>query len=132
MRERAKKLNGTLDVDGGFQNYNIYIREAFLGWNGYPGLTVIAGKQDLPFYATTLFWDQIKMFPQGLVERIDFDQLLGWNSDGEPVSYSKDGKAPPSAPAKHYGALLGQYWRIYRTGQKHLLPAVPRWHRGRA
>jgi hypothetical protein len=24
---------------GGFQNYNIYIREAFLGWNGYPGLT---------------------------------------------------------------------------------------------
>jgi hypothetical protein len=205
MRERAKKLNGTLDVDGGFQNYNIYIREAFLGWNGYPGLTVIAGKQDLPFYATTLFWDQIKMFPQGLVERIDFDQLLGWNSDGEPVSYSKDDKAPPSAPAKHYGAfelaliagqfifydnneynfdsdlkndsylfeeqllaryktdsfsitlapslfivnaagyghdtvangpgrqlLLGQYWRIYRTGQKHLLPAVPRRHRGRA
>ena len=90
---------------GGFQNYNIYIREAFLGWNGYPGLTVIAGKQDLPFYATTLFWDQIKMFPQGLVERIDFDQLLGWNSGGEPVSYSKDGKAPPSAPAKHYGAF---------------------------
>ena len=90
---------------GGFQNYNIYIREAFLGWNGYPGLTVIAGKQDLPFYATTLFWDQIKMFPQGLVERIDFDQLLGWNSDGEPVSYSKDGKAPPSVPAKHYGAF---------------------------
>jgi hypothetical protein len=76
-----------------------------LGWNGYPGLTVIAGKQDLPFYATTLFWDQIKMFPQGLVERIDFDQLFGWNSGGEPVSYSKDGKAPPSAPAKHYGAF---------------------------
>jgi len=90
---------------GGFQNYNIYIREAFLGWNGYPGLTVIAGKQDLPFYATTLFWDQIKMFPQGLVERIDFDELFGWNSGGEPVSYRKDGKAPPSAPAKHYGAF---------------------------
>jgi Putative porin len=90
---------------GGFQNYSIYIREAFLGWNGYPGLTVIAGKQDLPFYATTLFWDQIKMFPQGLVERIDFDQLFGWNSGGEPVSYRKDGKAPPSAPAKHYGAF---------------------------
>jgi Putative porin len=90
---------------GGFQNYSIYIREAFLGWNGYPGLTVIAGKQDLPFYATTLFWDQIKMFPQGLVERIDFDQLFGWNSGGEPVSYRNDGKAPPSAPAKHYGAF---------------------------
>jgi hypothetical protein len=90
---------------GGFQNYGVYIREAFLGWNGYPGLTVIAGKQDLPFYATTLFWDPIKMFPQGLVERIDFDQLLGWNSAGEPVSYSKEGKAPPPAPAKPHGAF---------------------------
>ena len=40
---------------GGFQNYNIYIREAFVGWNGYPGLTIIAGKQDVPFYATNLF-----------------------------------------------------------------------------
>src|SRR4030088_2704299 len=39
---------------GGFQNYGIYINKAFLGWNGYPGLTVVAGKQDLPFYATTL------------------------------------------------------------------------------
>src|SRR5260370_5584928 len=47
------------------------------------------------------------MFPQGLVERIDFDQLFGWNSGGEPVSYSKEGKAPPPAPApaKHYGAF---------------------------
>jgi hypothetical protein len=90
---------------GGFHNYNIYIREAFLGWNGYPGLTVIAGKQDLPFYATTLFWDAAKMFPQGLVERIDFDQLLGWNSGGEPVSYSKEGKAPPPAAAKYHGAF---------------------------
>src|SRR5258708_10528001 len=90
---------------GGFQNYGIYINKAFLGWNGYPGLTVVAGKQDLPFYATTLFWDAIKMFPQGLVERIDFDQLLGWNSAGEPVSYCKEGKAPPPAPAKHHGAF---------------------------
>ncbi len=80
---------------GGFQNYSIYINKAFLGWNGYPGLSVVAGKQDLPFYATDLFWDSVKMFPQGLVERIDFDQLFGWNSAGEPASYSKEGKAPP-------------------------------------
>jgi Putative porin len=90
---------------GGFQNYNIYIREAFLGWNGYPGLTIIAGKQDVPFYATTLFWDAIKMFPQGLVERIDFNQIFGWNSAGEPVSYSREGKAPPPARPKPSGAF---------------------------
>ena len=90
---------------GGFQNYNIYIREAFLGWNGYPGLTIIAGKQDVPFYATTLFWDPIKMFPQGLVERIDFNQIFGWNSAGEPVGNSKEGKAPPPARAKPSGVF---------------------------
>src|SRR6266481_1251969 len=90
---------------GGFQNYSIYINKAFLGWNGYHGLTVVAGKQDLPFYATTLFWDAAKMFPQGLVERIDFDQLLGWNSGGEPVSYSKEGKAPPLPVHQSHGAF---------------------------
>jgi hypothetical protein len=89
---------------GGFQNYGIYISKAFLGWNGYPGLTIIGGKQDNPFYATNLFWNP-NIYPQGLVERIDFDQLFGWNSAGEPVSYSKEGKAPPPAPAKHHGTF---------------------------
>src|SRR6201987_5371292 len=49
---------------GGFQTYGIYISKAFLGWNGYPGLTLIAGKQDNPFYATDLFWDP-NMYPHG-------------------------------------------------------------------
>src|ERR1700730_3411620 len=85
---------------GGFQNYGIYISKAFLGWNGYPGLAIIAGKQDNPFYTTDLFYDP-NIYPQGLVERTDFDKLFGWNSAGEPVGYSKEGKAPPPAPARH-------------------------------
>ena len=76
-----------------------------MGWNGYPGLTIIAGKQDVPFYATNLFWDPTKMFPQGLVERIDFDHLLGRNSAVEPVNYSKEGKAPPPSARKNRGAF---------------------------
>jgi len=92
--------SGNQTYTGGFQNYSIYINKAFLGWNGYPGLTVIAGKQDNPFYTTDLFYDP-SIYPQGLVERIDFDKLFGWNSAGEPVSYSKEGKTPPPAPAKH-------------------------------
>src|SRR6202048_1564242 len=97
---------------GGFQNYGIYISKAFLGWNGYPGLAIIAGKQDNPFYATDLFWDP-NMYPQGLVERIDFDQLFGWNSAGEPVSYSKEGKAPPPVKKSHgafeFSLIAGQF-----------------------
>jgi len=92
--------SGNQTYTGGFQNYSIYINKAFLGWNGYPGLTVIAGKQDNPFYTTDLFYDP-SIYPQGLVERIDFDKLFGWNSAGEPVTYSKEGKTPPPAPAKH-------------------------------
>jgi hypothetical protein len=96
--------NGNQTYTGGFQNYGIYLSKAFLGWNGYPGLTLIAGKFDNPFYATDLFWDP-NLYPQGLVERIDFDKLFGWNSAGEPVSYSKEGKGPPPAPAKHPGVF---------------------------
>jgi hypothetical protein len=89
---------------GGFQNYNIYISKAFLGWNGYPGLTLIAGKQDNPFYTTDLFYDP-NIFPQGLVERIDFHKLFGWGAAGEPAGYSKEGKTPPPAPAKPQSAF---------------------------
>jgi len=95
---------GNQTYTGGFQNYGIYINKAFLGWNGYPGLTLIAGKQDNPFYTTDLFYDP-NVYPQGLVERIDFDKLFGWNSAGEPVSYSKEGKTPLPAPAKHPSAF---------------------------
>jgi hypothetical protein len=45
------------------------------------------------------------MFPQGLVERIDFNQIFGWNSAGEPVGNSKEGKAPPPARAKPSGVF---------------------------
>jgi hypothetical protein len=96
--------SGNQTYSGGFQNYGIYINKAFLGWNGYPGVTIIAGKQDNPFYTTDLFYDP-NVYPQGLVERIDFDKLFGWNSAGEPVSYSKEGKTPPPAPAKSHSAF---------------------------
>src|SRR5260370_17635847 len=104
---------------GGFQNYRIYISKAFLGWNGYPGLTLIAGKQDNPFYATDLFWDP-NMYPQGLVERIDFDQLFGWNSAGEAVSYSKEGRAPPPVKKSHCAverALIAGLFSLYPNNE---------------
>jgi hypothetical protein len=67
-------------------------------------LTIIAGKQDVPFYATNLFWDPIKMFPQGL-SGTDRFRSVGRNSAGEPVNYSKEGKAPPPSARKNRGAF---------------------------
>src|SRR6478736_1445202 len=64
---------------GGYDNYNIYISRAFMGWNPVPGLTFIAGKQPNPFYTTDMFYDP-EIDPTGLVERIDFDKFfnLSW------------------------------------------------------
>jgi hypothetical protein len=85
---------------GGYDNYNIYITRAFLGWAPSPGTTFIVGKQANPFYTTDLVYDT-DIDPTGLVERIDFHKLFNWTF-GEPTAgYSKDGKAvpPPPAPA---------------------------------
>jgi polyhydroxyalkanoate synthesis regulator phasin len=82
----------------GFDNYNIYISRAFIGWAPIDGLTFVIGKQNNPFYATELNWAP-DVGPTGLVERIDFHDLFGWGSPGEPAGYSKEGKAPPPAPA---------------------------------
>jgi hypothetical protein len=96
----------------GFDNYNIYINKAFIGYTPLDGITVIAGKQANPFYTTDLFWDP-DVFPQGLVERIDFHKLFDL-SFGEP-GYSKGGKAPvaalPEAPrnALELSLIAGQF-----------------------
>jgi Putative porin len=89
---------------GGYDNYNIYITRAFMGWNPIPGLTFIAGKQPNPFYTTDLIYDP-EIDPTGLVERIDFDKLFNL-SFGEPVvADGKEGKAP-AAPAPAPGVSL--------------------------
>ena len=88
----------------GFDNYNIYISRAFIGWAPVDGVTFVIGKQNNPFYATELNWAP-DVGPTGLVERIDFHALFGWGSMGEPAGYSKDGKTPPPAPAPSVNPL---------------------------
>ena len=41
-------------VTGGYDNYNIALARAFMGWAPMPGLTFIGGKQANPFYTTDL------------------------------------------------------------------------------
>ncbi len=82
-----------------YRNYNIFINKAFLGWNGVPGITLLAGKFENPFYTTDLFWDP-SLNPNGLTERLDFHKLFGWAAAGEQsAGYSKEGKEAPPAPA---------------------------------
>jgi hypothetical protein len=58
----------------GFDDYDIFISKAFLGWQPQPGLNIIIGKQDNPHYTTDLVWD-VDITPNGLVERIDLHEL---------------------------------------------------------
>jgi len=57
-----------------FQNYNIYINKAFIGWSGIPGVTLIGGKQVNPFYTTDLVWDP-DINPTGVTEKFDLHKF---------------------------------------------------------
>jgi hypothetical protein len=101
---------------GGYDNYNIYLSRAFLGWRPTDGLTFVAGRQENPYYNSELFWGP-DIAVNGLVERIDFDKVFHWTSaGGEPVGSSgKDGKSAPSPPAAarpfplELSLIAGQY-----------------------
>jgi Putative porin len=102
---------GNATFTGGYDNYNIYISRAFMGWAPLDGLTFVLGRQDNPFFATEMFWGP-DTAPNGIVERVDFHKLFGWGSSeaapssSEPAGYSKDGKTapPPPAPAPSSGS----------------------------
>lgn len=89
--ETGNDANGANQTfSNGFQDYDIYISKVYLGWNATDWLTVIAGKQDNPFYTTNLVWDS-DINPQGMVETVEFNKLFGWGDVGT-GGYSKDGK----------------------------------------
>ncbi len=66
--------NNNLANDG--QNYGIGISKAFLGWTPTPGVTLIAGKQNNPFYTTDMVWDP-EIYPAGFTESINFNKAFG-------------------------------------------------------
>ena len=119
LQTSAANDTGNQTLTDAYRNYSIFISKAFLGWNGYPGLTLIAGKQDLPFYETDLFYDR-SLYPAGLVERVDFHKLFGWGAAGEPVVAEGKGPPPPAPPkppsAIELSLIAGQFY-LYDTNE---------------
>ena len=76
--------------ENGFNDYDIFISRAYLGWNAADWLTIVAGKQPNPFYATELTWDA-DINPTGLSETIKFHELFAHRSVNE--TFSRDGKS---------------------------------------
>lgn len=67
--------SGNQTYQDGFNNYDIFISRAFLGWNATDWLTIVAGKQPNPFYTTDLVWDT-DINPTGLTQSIRLDRLF--------------------------------------------------------
>jgi hypothetical protein len=78
--------SGNQTYTGGFNNYDIFINKAFVGWNGVPGLMLEGGKFDNPFYKTDMFYDP-DIYPNGAVERVDLHKLLSWSDSPFEVSF---------------------------------------------
>jgi hypothetical protein len=94
--------------ENGFDDYNIFISKAYLGWNAADWLTITAGKVPNPFYTTELVWDA-DINPTGLTESIQFHKLFGSRSE----AVSSDGKGTvavkPSAPNWELTLNAGQF-----------------------
>lgn len=67
--------SGTAGQGEGFENYNVYVSKAFVGWNLTDGVTLIAGKQVNPFYTTDMVWDA-DINPTGFTQRVDLGKFL--------------------------------------------------------
>jgi hypothetical protein len=67
--------SGNQTFENGFDDYNIFISKAFIGWNATDWLTFTAGKVPNPFYTTELVWDA-DINPTGLTESIQFHKLF--------------------------------------------------------
>lgn len=98
---------GNQTFENGFDDYNIYISKAFLGWRPNEVLTLTAGKFTNPFYTTELVWDS-DITPTGVAEVVNFHKLFGGTSD---AGFSKDGKslAAPTPSPWTLSLVAGQF-----------------------
>lgn len=84
----------------GFDDYEIFISRAYLGWEPTDWLTVVAGKQKNPFYSTNLVWDS-DINPVGLTQTVNVHKLFGWGTTTDEGHAGKDGKsAAPTTSRK--------------------------------
>jgi hypothetical protein len=76
-------------LENGFNDYDIFISRAYLGWHAADWLTVVAGKQPNPFYVTELTWDA-DINPTGVSESIQLHKLFARGAADEKLA--ADGK----------------------------------------
>ena len=74
----------------------VTVDQAYAGYKGIPGVTLIGGKMPNPFVTTRMVWDP-DISPEGLAEQWKHTFVFG--AEPAPASYGKDGKAMVAGPA---------------------------------
>jgi cell division protein FtsB len=75
----------------------ISVGQAYLGYRGFPDITLTGGKMPNPLVSTWMVWDP-DINPEGLAEQWKHSFSIGGGGEA-PQSYSKDGKTVATAPA---------------------------------
>jgi hypothetical protein len=74
----------------------IAVGQAYLGYKGFPGVTLTGGRFAIPFVYTSLLWDD-DINVEGLAEQWKHTFTFG-GGPPPPPAYSKDGKAVVAGP----------------------------------
>ncbi|MEY5010503.1 MAG: hypothetical protein RLZZ253_1642 [Verrucomicrobiota bacterium] len=62
------------DADGS-GDYKVAISKAYVGWNPIPEISLVGGRQAVPFYSTELVWDNDVRL-DGVTEKVDLAKLM--------------------------------------------------------
>lgn len=126
----------------GFDDYDIYLSEAWLAWRPMSAFTFTAGKMPLPFYTSEMVWDPV-ISPTGLLQNIALHSFFDAKPDpdfqahliaGQFIYDDNPENAGPDSDAstdpylfetqlvakwrfsKHSHFTLAPAWLIYRNG----------------
>ena len=91
-------VNGPFSKDSD----SIRVGQAYLGYKGFPGITLTGGRMPIPFITTRLLWDD-DINPEGLAEQWKHTFTFG-GAPPPPPSFSKDGKGvvTPVTPSEPF------------------------------
>jgi hypothetical protein len=106
----ARSTNVTMGGDAGNGNgpFNkgndgIAVGQAYLGYKGFPGVTLTGGRFAIPFVKTLLVWDD-DINVEGLAEQWKRTFTFGREAPSS-ESFSKDGKAVAPSPSEPFLTL---------------------------
>ena len=93
--------SSTASFNGPFSKTNdgIFVGQAYVGYRGFPEITLTGGKMPNPLVSTFMVWDP-DINPEGLAEQWKHTFNIGSTESEESKSYAQDGKNVASVVSK--------------------------------